>query len=227
MDDFEKYVDYKLIESIINCDNVLTLLDKYDELILNIKFVNVLNEFVLKNVTENLLDKKQLDNLLILINSIRLCKKMNSICNNTLNEMIIKINMSTSSNKKEYYLENFLDRFQRYGILRQIKMYSNYDEIIKKIKKSNSRDYFYLIMLTEADEDTFFKELNKFVLDEYILLSINKIIIEYPEILNNKTFLKRVLIISNSNLRELNKINEKNKKRIIEKTSLYYTHHIK
>jgi hypothetical protein len=228
MSELDKYLNYKLIESVANDELVLERLKKYDDLILNREFIIILGVYMIDEVQTNHLDEEQLDNLSQLVNYIKLSDKLpKKIYTPILNDMICDINSSNGSNIYEYYMDNYFSRFHGHGILKGMIDHSNYLETIKKIKKSISKDYFCLYSLTKAHPTNFYYSFGKFVSDEYFLLSVNQIVHEFPEIFNDKTFLRRLKIIIDYNINALYKIENKEKRKIIEKRSKYYAKRIK
>lgn len=226
MNDFDTYLNYKLIESIINDNKVSENLEGHKSIILNKEFILVLSNFVEKYVKNALLDKSQLDNLNNLINYIRFnFNTSQKVYNHLFNHMIYNINKSDSSEK--YIFNNFVNRFSGHGILKYLFDYQNYPYMLKKIKKSISMDYFYLVLLTKNVDEKFYKIIDKLALNEYFLMSINQIIFEYPDILKDKVFVTRLKSVININLERLDDIENNEKRKIIKKRSNYYYNYIK
>ena len=221
MDNFQKYLDYKLIQTFMNCDDIFYKLDAHKEILVEKSFMDTLCKFVDEHVKTNELDKQQLRNILEVVDYVKHNSKFCDI--NRINEMIVAINSSNGCDKLIYYIENYMSRFEGHGIIKNINTASRRQQIKSIIKKSNYLDYYYLIILTSGTDEEFLEVLEETIFSEYFLLSINQIIYEYPQISENPTFLKRLKTIVKINLEAKEQILAyENGKTLVKRSKFYY-----
>ena len=104
--------------------------------------MNNLYSFVDKHVKNNELNKKQLKNIIKIINYIRFNSKQPDT--KRINDMIGTINISDDSNESIYYIENYIGRFAGHGFFKNISNSKKRKDLKPIIIYSNFLDYLYL-----------------------------------------------------------------------------------
>lgn len=213
----EKLSDYfytKFFECILYDDEIYdnTLHGKYNFYVFDINFLAVFINILEHFINLNILEEKRKYKIYSLMSYIRNNAIFDSIetkryyCN-IFNEFIIKLNTKKIDGSEEFYLNEIAKRFSYNDkkLRRQ-----TYEKKKAFVEKSLGYDFLFLIYhLDEVDEETFESSVDSLLNDEYYFASLNAIIYEFPEILENETFKRRIKKIINLNKRNLPLLLEK------------------
>lgn len=195
----DDYIQVKFIQFVLHNDYIFEKIIKehvYDNSILNInfaiEFVSYLKTFVAeaKFLTPKVKDKAyRIIEYIKENNNFTLEEK--SRINEIFNDAIIILNIAKEIEDEEYYLCEIVKRF---NITKDISIdedeYENYKGIVEE---SMGNDYIILTYHSDLiKEKDFEEEIDLFKIDMYYFNSLNAILSEYPEILENETFRTRV-----------------------------------
>ncbi|MBE6149464.1 MAG: hypothetical protein E7170_01920 [Firmicutes bacterium] len=227
MNEFLNYVNYKLITAFINNEEMFEKISNFDSMILNKNFLLCLEGYRQVYLEKNMLDKDQLYNFSKLVQYIRENIKVKTTDNTEIiNNLIVSINETNDTERFDYLVENFIARFHGHNRLKILLDYKNIRYHVDRLKYSASRDFSYLVFLTHFNDEEFERDKENVILDEYFLLSLNQIISEYGDILDDEKFIERTKIIVSENIKKINEVEDKTLKRIIKKESKYYNKHL-
>lgn len=226
MTEFERYLNYKLIISFINDDEILETKKSYNSIIFTEEFIVCMDVFCELYIDENCLDKTQVSRFSDLLHYVRMNGNLKKECIPLINKMILSINKTDYSRYYEFCVENYMCRFKGHDFFRFITRPSDNYEMVKKVKESASKDYYFLMLLTKFSEEEFEKYMDATILNEYFLLSVNQLIAEFPGLLDNEIFVQRLKKIMSLNISQIDKVEDKKEKKIIFKESKFYFRHL-
>jgi len=228
MNSLGEYLDFKFIQMIMVSEDINDELKECEKVIFKDTFVLSLQKFIDTFVVSNTLEKTFLNNLIELISYIKENSGLpKQEYNSIYNDMKSKINVSDCSNTVEYFIDNYFFRFYGHGIIKNICNKEKYLNMRYMLKDIVSKDYNYLVYLVASTEEYFMDVLPDLMIDETFLLSINQIVHEYPAIVNDVNFLKRLRMVVEANLQLSEVIQDPKRKKVILKRSKYYYNQIK
>lgn len=226
-DELIEYFNLKYIICILYneemCKNILS--GSKDEQILNYGFfylyINVIDNFVEMKI----IDKTIKERFYLILNYFKekliLNNKNQAHYINLINDKIIKLNNSLDTKCKNFYINELVKRF---GFVKIFNI-RELAELKKALYNSLCYDYLFLYFhLTDLDNETFTQMIPEMIMDEYYFASLNAIVTEFPELLENDKFKKRVKTIIELNKNSQDLFSKKNRfeKRYILKNNRKY-----
>lgn len=216
LDGYSNYFYDKLIQAFLYSDLVYEDVKKgkYDCYILSTDFVAEFIYLIESYVDYQILDENSLEKVYTIIAYIK--EKANyvdagakSYYHEIFNELILSLIRSKNNNVAIFFKNEKRKRLN--GLEKIVNFRKSSQEVIEFLKESISFDFVFLIYHTEIiDENEFEKELDSLMLDEFYFASLNAILYECPEILENEIFRKRV--------KKIIELNKKNIKSLADKS---------
>lgn len=229
--DLNGYIQVKFIQFILHNDLVFEKIFKdhlFDNSILNptfaIAFASYLKVFMeeTKFINPRVKDKAYRIMAYIKENN-NFTDDIKHKINNLFNDIIIDLNVIKDMDGEEYYLDEIAKRFDfRGNVTLDEEEYEDYKSIVEE---SLGNDYIILSYHCDIIKENEFEEsVPLFITDMYYFNSLNAILTEYPEILKNETFKKRVKKIVEANKKcEINKSNHTPlEKKFIQRNTNYF-----
>ncbi len=214
--DYNNYFYDKFIQGILYNDLVYEDVrkGKYDFYIFNTDFILEFINLIEYYIEVKILNQYMIDKIYTIISYIKNKatyedENTKNYYNNIFNELILKLNIAKNTNEFLLYDNELKKRFNSLEGLFKFKRSNN--ELNRFIRESISFDFMFLIYHTDAiGEEDFGKEINELIHNEFYFASLNAILNEMPEIIQNKVFKNRV--------KKVIELNKKNKKMLSEKS---------
>ena len=225
------YIQIKFIQFILHNDSVFKVIFKdhlFDDSILNIAFAVTFASYLKVFMEETkFLNSKVKDKAYRIIDYI---KENNNFIdeekhriNYLFNDVIMSLNVIQDIDCEEYYLDEIAKRFDfKKNVTLNEEEYEDYKSIVEE---SLGNDYIILSYHCELIKENDFEEsVPLFTTDMYYFNSLNAILNEYPEILRNETFKRRVKKVIGLNKKsEINKSSHTQlEKKFIQRNTNYF-----
>ena len=203
LDDYETYFYTKFIQSLMYNDEIFlsALKGNFDYYIFSEEFLTILEDFMANLIAKNALDNK--NRVYEIIAYVRKNAAFNDIdvkkrWYNFFNNLIVMLNQYPYSCSIGYYLFEYTKRCNKRINLQ------NFDQIKHLVQKSLGYDFLLLVINSdELDEETFDNSVEELINNEYYFASLNAILYEYPELLQNEIFRRRVKKVITLNKKNL------------------------
>ena len=146
--------------------------------------------------------------------------------NHLFNDTIINLNATIDDDNIDYYLDEIVKRFD----FRRNLSLDEYELYKSIVEQSLGNDYVILSYHCDIMKENEFEEsVPMFVTDMFYFNSLNAILNEYPEILKNETFRRRVKKIVDENMRcKMNKSHHTQlEKKFIRRNTNYFNKMLK
>lgn len=205
MTSFDQYYYMKFCQCLL-CNKTLydrLLKGDFDSYIFNNVFLEIFFELITTFIDNNILKNKGWAYNIILYfraNGIYFDEISKLYYEQRFKELIIKLNGYGYKENDNFYTTEIVKRFSYFDSKVN---YRNFEQQKQFVERTLKFDFLILTYFTEIiDEQTFEDKINELVMNEYCFASLNAIISEYPEILKDETFKRRI-----KKLLDLNKKN--------------------
>lgn len=192
MMDLNKYMNKKLIQSMIYSDELYTMLDD-DELkegIVKPEFMEALSEFVVENMNNPHIEGKHLEALRNLVNEIRFMVGVNK---GACNDMVGHLNQTKETGERAFVRREFIKRFSLNPFIgNNLQIFAQYvlpEMQDAHIFSSVSFDFIMLDQLISTDPmeiDSLTSELHG--LEHQTINTINAVKVEAPILFSDEVF---------------------------------------
>ena len=218
MEEFNEYFYSKFYQCLLYDEEIYnySLKGKYDFYIFNSTFfevfINLSHHLIKLDVVEESI-KDKIHSLISYIRNKAIYddSETKKYYYDLFNKLIISLNINKFNDGEEFYLHEIAKRFNCIGKKINSNDFENKKEFVKR---SLGYDFIFLLYHTdEVDEETFDKSIYCLLNDEYYFASLNAILYEYPELLKNETFKRRV--------KKVIELNKKSSPLLLDKSFLY------